>query len=65
MNWINQFRLRHLERQIAGLHAKYAAVKDLEKLCAKDVPWHLVVLMYELPQQIAQLETLQKQIEQS
>ena len=56
------WRTLRTERKIAGLKAKLQATQRIVVSCDGSVPWALVSDLQILPQEIAELETLEKQL---
>ena len=61
MNFYTSWKIRKLQRKLAGLNAKLTATRELFNLCSEEVPGIIIINMQELPQEIAEIE---KQIEQ-
>lgn len=57
------WRRQRIERKIAGKKAKLLATRELVNACESSVPGTLVIDMRNLPQEIAELETLAKQLQ--
>jgi len=60
--YLRDWRIRRAQRRLAGLKAKYAAVRELVKSCRGD-PGMLVLDMRSLPGEIAEVEELLRQLE--
>jgi hypothetical protein len=54
--------MRRAQRRLAGLKAKLSAVRELVKLCREYVPGALVLDMRDIPQEIAEVEELLRQL---
>jgi hypothetical protein len=59
---LNAWRTRRAQRKLAGLKAKLAAVRELVNLCREEVPGTLVLNMQNIPQEIAEVEELLRQL---
>ena len=59
---LKAWRTRRAQRKLAGLKAKLAAVRELAQLCREDVPGTLVLDMRDIPQEIAEVEELLRQL---
>jgi len=56
------WRTNRIECKIAGLRAKLQATKDLANRCEGNVPGALVIVLRDVPQQIAEMEERVKQL---
>jgi hypothetical protein len=63
IKYLRDWRIRRAQRRLAGLKAKYAAVRALVELCYEKVPGALVRDMRILPGEIAEVEELLRQLQ--
>jgi hypothetical protein len=59
---LRDWRIRRAQRKLAGLKAKYAAVRELVGISNEWVPGTLVTDMRALPSEIAEVEELLRQL---
>ena len=56
------WRIRRAQREVVGLRARLDATRELVRICKRTVPGALVLDMQRLPQRIAEVEELLRQL---